>query len=166
MKIFMSDITTKPDDPLPYTIVFAFLFITGLIVLTWTLSVWFKQFQCSIYPNIWCSDEWVCNRSCTGTNINVCFGLAGNTGLSSCLFGPNSQIAQTCINQPTTPTNEPACDCPTGMADAQNCFSNCARTLNKISTSSNCCCCPGQAGCPWTAQTVPSVCKFNGKCNS
>lgn len=146
-------------NPLPYIIVFAILFILGLVALTWTLDEWYKSNRCADNPNVWCSDNWTCNTSCpTGSGYNVCFENLGTTGLSSCLFGPNSVTAALCYTTPTG-TTATSCDCTAGMQAANNCFSGCASNLSNVPESVNCCCCPGQAGCPFTAETLPSSCR-------
>ena len=150
-------------NPLPYVIVFAILFLVGLVALTWTLGVYYKANQCAIYPNIWCADNWVCNNTCGGGFTgNACFGLSGSTGLSSCLFGPNSTTAQVCFQVPEAGLS---CTCTTGMQQTNNCFSGCAQDFASIAGTTNCCCCPGKPGCPWTTpEEVPSVCGSATNC--
>ena len=138
-------------DPLPYFIVFGILFIIALVALTWAISVWYRQFQCSIYPNIWCSDSWTCNSSCGNTrpDINTCFDNIQSTGLASCLYGPNAPGAHVCFAAPTGCSGSSclACDCPTGMTNIPNCFSGCARTLSSVAGSQAKCCCKSGNNC-------------------
>jgi len=152
----------RSADPLPYIIVFAILFLCSLITLTWVLDVWYKQNQCGLYPNIWCSDAWTCNNTCeTGTSgINTCFTQA--TGLASCLFGPNSAIANTCFYPPTESTGGTGllCECTPDMQGAPNCFRNCATNFSTTNANGDApCCCIGGTGCPYTKDNLPAQCK-------
>jgi hypothetical protein len=152
----------KSADPLPYIIFFSILFFVALGVLTWTLSTWYKEHQCVLYPNIWCSDNWTCNNPCpTGHTGNQCFVNLGPTGLASCIFGPNAPGSRDCLATPPG-TGGLACDCPTGMQSIPNCFAGCADSFNDLTTNSQCCCCPDTAGCPWSAhgQLPPSQCGY------
>lgn len=156
----------KSADPLPYIIIFAILFLVALGILTWTLDMWYKQHQCALHPNIWCSDNWTCNNACTpGSAVSPCFVNLGPTGLASCLYGPNVAGATACIAPPSE-TGGVACDCPTEMQGAQNCFVGCASKLSDIPGGSSgipCCCCPNTAGCPWTSvNDVPHECNYTG----
>lgn len=166
----------KSADPLPYIISFAILFLIALGVLTWVLSVFYKSYGCAYYPNIWCSDNWTCQTTCTGgyipgTNIiaNSCFGSSGSTatigptGLASCLFGPGATGATVCFNAPTggPPTGGTglSCDCPAGMqgSDVLNCFNGCGLGLEKVvipGTTPVCCC---------NDQNNPSCAMLNGE---
>lgn len=141
-------------NPLPYIIVFAILFLIGLGVLTWFLGVFYKAHECSIYPNIWCSDTWTCGTTgCTtsgGHAVNTCFNNVGITGLASCLFGPNVSGATACFFTPTSPTGitggtagtggELTCDCPSGMSGISNCFNGCVQSLDQLDPTTLCCC--------------------------
>lgn len=142
-----ADTNVQPIDPLPYFITFAVLFIIFLALFTWVLGVWYKSNQCSIQPNIWCSDNWSCNQN--SSDGSPCFLTAtGATGLASCLFGPESAIALVCFNAPTGGTGGLACNCPTGMAvQTNNCLSNCPGTTAHINSNTECCCTPGTPGC-------------------
>lgn len=151
--------TQETADPLPYIIVFAILFLIALGVLTWVLDVWNKQHQCAINPNIWCSDNWTCNTSCpTGSPYNACFVNVGPTGLASCLYGPNSEIATTCLNPPTGTggTTATACSCVTSMQQTNNCFSGCASNLGSVTGGATCCCAPGAPGCQYCDPSDPT----------
>lgn len=154
--------TQNVANPLPYIIVFAILFLVALGILTWVLDVYSKQHSCALHPNIWCSDNWTCNNSCpTGSGYNACFNNVGSTGLASCLFGPDSSIATTCLNLPTGTggTGAAACDCVSGIQQTvSNCFSGCAANLGDISNDVICCCQPGTPGCPYNSQTLPRQC--------
>ena len=137
---------SKQINPLPYTIVFTLLFIVTLGVLTWTLGKFNQRNQCALYPNIWCSDNWNCNTSCTGGTssagpVNNCFSSVGPTGLGSCLFGPNAPGATVCLNPPTGTSDQPSCDCPNNMQSTPSCFSGCGQSLDDISGLSGLCCC-------------------------
>ena len=138
-------------NPLPYIIVFAFLFVIGLIALTWTLDVWYKANQCVTFPNVWCSDTWVCNNSCPTGEFNACFASTGTTGLASCLFGPNSAVANVCFNIPSGDTGL-SCTCSTGMAATNNCFSGCAQNFDSITGNPICCCKEGPNCTPNAAE--------------
>jgi len=142
----------KSADPLPYIIVFAILFLIALGILTWVLDVLYKSYGCNFYPNIWCSDDWTCQTSCTGgvnpqgLPVNSCFSSIGTTGLASCLFGPKAPGGSVCVNTPTggPPTGGTAtsCDCPTGMQgnNVKNCFNGCGININGIGKQQVCCC--------------------------
>ena len=151
------------DNPLPYIIVFAILFLVMLGVLTWALGVWYKESQCVLDPNIWCSDNWTCNTSCgTGYSGNACFVNVGSTGLASCIFGPGATGATVCLTTPSG-TGGVACDCPDPMeAQTNNCFSGCGINFSDMNPNTRCCCQPappGQPpnGCPNTGG-IPSYC--------
>lgn len=166
----MESTTSQPNthrdvaDPLPYVIIFAILFLVALGVLTWTLGVWYKANQCAIFPNIWCSDNWTCDKPCSpGFRANPCFQSTGTTGLASCLFGPNAPGATVCLNTPAG-TGGVACSCPTGMANqSMNCFAGCGQNLSEIANGATCCCVPHDAGgspkCPYTSQNLPTPCR-------
>lgn len=169
--------TSQTDiiNPLPYVIIFGILIILWLIVLTWTLDVWYKVNQCAIHPNIWCSNNWRCNNSCNDPNVNTCFATYGTgpTGLAACLIGPDSFAAKYCFVAPTggasgtTAADSVSCECTNGMQATNNCFSGCAANLSSLSSTSQCCCCPGREGCPWTPDTIPPECGYtNGQCIS
>ncbi|CAH6421708.1 Hypothetical protein HVR_LOCUS1348 [uncultured virus] len=154
----------KSADPLPYIIIFAILFLIALGLLTWVLGTFYKSHACSLYPNIWCSDNWSCNTVCPGGNnpvspqgqpVNPCFGNAAYvgpgggsaSGLSSCIFGPTAMGATACFATPSGGDTGGggtglACDCPTGMSGIQNCFNGCAINLTSIPTgaAATCCC--------------------------
>lgn len=151
-------------DPLPYIIVFAIMVLVALGVLTWTLSVWYKTSQCAVYPNVWCSNNWTCNNSCAGTTgFNSCFTDygTGTTGLALCLMGPDSTQGQLCFQMPTGGTGDDvSCDCIPEIQKAQNCFSQCAQDFKSMGASTQCCCCPGTDGCPWSEDNVPSACGY------
>jgi hypothetical protein len=152
-------------DALPYVIIFAILFLIALGVFTWTLDMWYKQYQCSIYPNIWCSDNWTCNEACPeGFTGERCFVTLGSTGLASCIYGPKAPGATVCLNPPSNP-NEASCSCPTGIQVTNNCLVGCASQLGEVSNS-DCCCCPNTAGCPWKSiDEVPESCNYtSGPC--
>lgn len=134
----------SPPNPLPYIIIFAVLFLITMAVATWTLDLWYKANQCAIYPNIWCSNNWTCNNSCTGGQTgqyNSCFYDygTGTTGLALCLMGPNSVQGQLCFN-PTGPTGSTSCDCVAPMQSANNCLAGCPQNLNAITGNPTCCC--------------------------
>lgn len=135
-------------NPLPYSITFAILFLILLGILTWVLDVWYKQNQCALEPNIWCSDNWTCNNTCpTGLSVNECFINSGSTGLASCLYGPNAPGARICFNTPSG-TGGLSCNCPTNMTtQTNNCFSGCPQNLRSIPSNANCCCNPSTPGC-------------------
>lgn len=163
----MANTTTKKKsaDPLPYIISFAILFLIALGVLTWVLSVFYKSYGCSYYPNIWCSDTWTCQSTCSsgfipGTRIvpNPCFGSPGSsgsigpTGLASCLFGPDSNTATVCFFAPTGGPPEGgtglSCACPAAMQgpNVLNCFNGCGLGLESVQQptsgqNSKFCCC-------------------------
>lgn len=146
-------------DPLPYIIVFAILFVGALAALTWMLGVWFKEHQCALNPNIWCSDTWQCNNNCpTGFTGSACFlHGTGTTGLASCLFGPTAAGANICIpaGVPTggIPEN---CNCPAGITGAtNNCLGSCPQNLSGVANGNICCCKPDTGGCPYTSSNPP-----------
>lgn len=136
----------KRANPLPYIIVFFFLFLISLVALTWMLGVFYKSHACSGNPNIWCSNTWTCNNVCKGddnpinpqgANVNACFGNTGfgTTGLADCLFGPTAMGSQVCFNAPTgSDTGAVSCDCPTGMQQIRNCFNSCPQNLQDLSS--------------------------------
>jgi hypothetical protein len=152
----------KQVNPLPYIIVFIILFITSLIVLTWMLDVFNKNIQCTMEPNIWCSDEWYCQSACTGGQsvegpVSSCYenagpsgtvGYTGITGLANCLFGPNAPGATVCFEQPAqTGATALACDCPTILqSGVGSCLSGCPLNLNSVNNATVCCCNEGP-GC-------------------
>lgn len=136
----------SPPNPLPYILIFAALFLIAMGVATWTLGVWYKANQCAIYPNIWCSNNWTCNNSCTGaqsSQYNPCFSEygTGTTGLAVCLMGPNSTQAQLCFSVPTGATaGTTSCDCVPPLQGANNCLSGCPSSLANITGTPVCCC--------------------------
>src|SRR5690606_22735809 len=113
-------------NPLPYIITFGILVILTLAALTWMLQQWYRETQCVLDPNIWCSDQWTCNNSCpTGSSNNECFINLGPTGLASCLYGPNSAIATVCFTPPTGGTGT-SCNCPPELVGiTNNCLAGC-----------------------------------------
>jgi hypothetical protein len=117
------------DDPLPYISCLAILFLIFLGLLTWSLGLNYKATQCVGNPNIWCSDNWVCNVNTCGKG-NVCFSNVGLTGLASCIFGPEATGATACMGP--GPTGGVACDCPQPLHNTQNCFSGCGLNLSGI----------------------------------
>lgn len=151
-------------NPLPYIIIFSILTFVILGLITWVLSVWYKSHRCALYPNIWCSDNWICNNNCPiNSPYNSCFTKATTEGLASCLFGPNAPGATVCLNQPNN--NGPSCPCIDTMKAVNNCLANCAKSLNQVSKDTTCCCCPGKQGCPWKSfDDLPVQCR-SGKCN-
>ena len=158
----MDNVERQVADPLPYIIIFAILFFVALGVLTWTLDMLYKQHQCAIYPNIWCSDNWTCATGCpSGYTGNKCFIDVGPTGLASCIFGPDAPGATACFFPPSE-TGGTACNCPASIQQTQNCFNSCASNFTEIDiNTSTCCCCPGTKDCPWTEQNPPpSNCGF------
>jgi hypothetical protein len=144
-------------DPLPYVITFGILVVIMLGVLTWVLGVWFQDHQCYLFPNYWCSDTWTCNTSCaTGSGFSPCFTNPGPTGMSSCLFGPTSAIANVCTPPVPGGTGILACNCPTGMAtQTGNCFAGCPQSVGTVTSGAACCCMPNTPGCPWTTLNPP-----------
>lgn len=161
----------KPEGPpslFPYIIVFAVLTVGVLAAVTWVIGEWYKAYQCFRDPNIWCFDTWQCANNCAigaGPALDVanCFGNATQaTGLASCIYGPNSFLATYCFSpQAGATAGGPLCECSitagTGGTGG-NCLVGCPQDLSQISATSNCCCCPGQGGCPWTVDTFPEVC--------
>ena len=134
-------------DPLPYIIVFFILVIISLAALTYMMDMYSKSVNCKNYPNVWCSDTWTCNNSCTGTTgspplnpnglpVNECFGNINPTGLASCLFGPTSAQANLCF-VPVQGSTGTACDCVS--SSISNCLSGCSQTIEGISGSTKCC---------------------------
>ena len=119
----------KSANPLPYIIVFAILFIITLLVLTWTLYVWYQNHQCGAQPNFWCSDEWVCDTPCTSGKAPVppspCF--YSNDGLASCLYGPTGAIATLCGNHGQPLVDGSLCACG---ATGNNCLTGCPQKLS------------------------------------
>lgn len=134
---------------IPYFIVFAILFIGALGALTWMFDMWFKENKCAIYPNIWCSDTWTCNKSCgTETEFDKCYETVGPTGLASCIFGPKADGANTCKANATTGTGGVSCECDNSMAtQTSNCLAGCASDLGSVAKDALCCCSPGTEGC-------------------
>lgn len=137
---------TSSADPLLYVIIFAFLFLISLGLLTWVLGTFYKSHACGLYPNIWCSDEFSCTTPCTttisGHTVNPCFGVTsyiGSTGLSSCIFGPDAPGATVCFFPPTD--GGTACACPPELGgDVQSCFNGCPSNLSSIGEGGACCC--------------------------
>lgn len=158
-----ASMTKRSADPLPYIITFAVLFLIALAVLTWTLDIWSKAHSCGLDPNIWCSDNWRCNSNCSpADNFNPCFQHGTNpTGLASCLYGPNASGATACFVPPTSGITGLSCDCPSGMENSTNCFSQCASNFGDMAPNTGCCCCPGTPGCPWKFPSeVPPECGY------
>lgn len=126
-------------NPLPYIITFGILVIIALAALTWMLSQWYRETQCVLDPNIWCSDQWTCNRSCpTGYPGNQCFVNLGPTGLASCIFGPDAPGATVCLTPPTQGTGT-ACNCPASLTGIQNnCLSGCPLNLGDVNQQTIC----------------------------
>lgn len=143
-------VTDQTADPLPYIITFAILFVIALGLLTWAIGKGFAANQCVLQPNIWCSDNWTCNNSCpTGdTTHNSCFQNIGPTGLASCIFGPNSAIANTCVAPTNGDTGAVACDCNQATSQqTNNCLSNCPQNLQQVNPGTTCCS-VGSQNCP------------------
>ena len=166
--------TKLSDNILLYIIIFAILFIVLLIVLTWTLDVISKLNSCQTYPNIWCSDKWICNKQCPPPTSNTddfrdCFRqptttkepTAGETGLAQCLFGIDSKLATfQDTNCPAGPNENPnSCILPCNMTTdngtpENNCLLGCpVYNTNSEPTSTTCCCCPGTTNCNITRCT-------------
>jgi hypothetical protein len=157
-----STVYVKPD-PLPYIIAFAFLFIIMLGTLTWTLDVWNKANACSGLPGIWCADTWTCNTAApcgTPTPVNICFNSNGTTGLASCLYGVDSELATRCFTPPTGGTGT-SCDCIAPLqASKFNCLAGCGTDFGPSSAlGAACCCCPGAPGCTNKIDAMPSQCR-------
>lgn len=152
----------QSPDLLPYIIVFAILFFIALGVFTWFLDVFYRDHACSLFPNIWCSDNWTCNTNCTGGRgpmnlpVSPCFTSVGVTGLASCLYGPDAPGATVCLKAPkigpTAGGTGLSCDCPTGMSSTggtiiSNCFNQCAINLESIGQPTCCCNDPNNHNC-------------------
>lgn len=137
------------SDPLIYIIIFAILFFVALFILTWVLDQYFKAYNCSLAPNIWCSDTFSCNNTCTGSvspsgdPVSPCFAqdfTTGTTGLASCLFGPEAEGATLCFNSPTgSNPSALACECIETMNNIPNCLSNCSQFIDQLPPDSPCC---------------------------
>lgn len=131
-------------NPLPYIISFAILFLIAIASVTWVLGVYYKANQCVLNPNIWCADDWRCNKApCftgpSGAAVSHCFGdVTGPTGLASCLYGPKASGAQLCVTPPEN-TGGVACNCVPTMETAANCFMGCVQGLTGANISCPCC---------------------------
>ena len=162
------------DNILLYVIIFAILFIVLLIVLTWTLDVISKLNSCQTYPNIWCSDKWICNQTNGGDcgtssnggdddNFRQCFikptatkePTNGESGLAQCLFGMDSFLGQFqttyCGSTGSTGVTGDCLPCnmtTTNGAAENNCLLGCpAYGTGSGDQSTTCCCCPGTRNC-------------------
>lgn len=138
------------DDPLPYVIGWAILFLVFLSLLTWSIGLNYKATQCIGNPMIWCSDNWVCNnKTCSkGNTVSPCFSQIGETGLASCLYGPSAAGATACYAPPANTTDDTsalACNCPHPLTSTLNCFSGCGSNIYNISdiqkSDGGCCGC-------------------------
>ena len=142
-------------NPLPYILVFAFLFLILLAILTYLL-VQFKRLQsCQTNPGIWCDDSWTCSQSCTptigpdgrpagrtlqGGIVSVCFVNIKSTGLASCLFGPTADGATTCLGGPETQPGQTTCNCPLLTAtDPNSCLKGCPLSIGGVAPNVPCC---------------------------
>lgn len=151
-------------SPLPYIVVFAILVIILILVITMAIYYWSKSHLCGTQAHIWCSDAYTCNTPCPAgsTGHSPCFNSDNlkDTGLASCLYGPEAAGAKLCYAPPTTGTNDLACECTVGMSDqTNNCLSGCAGKLGAVNPNAGCCCKPGAAGCPFTEETLPAKCR-------
>lgn len=147
------------DNPVPYAIVFFFLVLIALVVLTWVIGLYWKNYHCKYDPNMYCDDRYYCATGCTGApqpGINQCFYTSGATGLGSCLYGPNASGATACYQPQTPGSTGPFCNCPADLegAQVQNCFNGCPGTLQKGTASKVCCC----------KQTIGSFCNPGPEC--
>lgn len=158
----VNNINNDTINPLPYVIIFAVLFLIALGALTWTLSVWYKENQCALNPNIWCSDNWICNNNCpTGSAFNPCFynSATGSIGLGSCLYGPTAAGANICSTLPPGSSTGTSCPCPSGIQNVNSCLAGCAQNIGSVPNGTICCCQPGTPGCQYTTNTLPAVCR-------
>lgn len=115
------------------------IFAIAVIAMTIVASVEYKEYMsCYYYPNIQCSDEYVCENKCSssaGKPVSPCFSNFGTTGLASCLFGPNSSAATRCYD-----LTDGACPCTNEYnEETSNCFNSCPQVLASVSDSTNCC---------------------------
>ncbi len=156
----------KSDNIIPYIIVFAILFIIGLILLTWLLDRWYKAQSCTTNPYIWCSDNWVCENktkedgTCSDDSslksgagyISECY--KNSKGLASCLFGITSTVATICSGSSGGSEYQPGKKCPCPMDDpveGTNCLKGCPISGGGVANP-QCCCCPGTTGCHITVK--------------
>lgn len=153
------DLPARGDSSVIYIVIFTFLLIGCLVMISLVLDVWYKEHQCIIEPNFWCSDEYFCSTGCQGPvsgGINSCYyEVTGPTGLASCLYGPSSTGATACMPKgnltPTTPTC--ACDYGEGGISSanRNCLYGCPNSgatkgASKPLTVTNCKCYTGPDG--------------------
>jgi hypothetical protein len=136
-------------NPLPYIITFAIMFLIMLAVLTWVLVVYNQMYSCGLNPNIWCFDDWQCNKVCTpdspgAIGASPCFSDAaiatGPTGLYGCVLGPDAAAATYCNGTGTTDDTQPLCNCPAPVEGVSNCLTGCATTLGGVGGTDVCCC--------------------------
>lgn len=104
---------TTGNEIIVYLVIVVILVILIVVATTILADYYNKNYQCKIYPNFWCWNDWGCpNGGPTGV------------GYAASLFGPTSTFATTC-QFPSGATCIPAsCQCSWTNQDAAPC-SNC-----------------------------------------
>lgn len=130
-----------------------------ILALLFILTYYFSKSQsCSNNKEIWCKDDWYCNKQTgsTDTMYNKCFRKKEK--LASCLFGPTSDAAVKCLDFSKKGV---ACDCviPKGSKDVRgsNCLAGCPNSLKGVGKDTICCCDPKNEDCPY--ETLPPECQ-------
>lgn len=130
-----------------------------MCVLIFVLVYYYsKARSCSNNREIWCMDDWYCNKQTISTDqtYNKCYQQ--KVHLASCLFGPHSKAAMKCIDFSKKGV---ACPCVISAGSdttkGSSCLAGCPAVLKKASKKTVCCCVPGTPGC--TNKTLPPECK-------
>lgn len=118
------------NNPITYIIPFFILVIVALITITWIAYLGNQVDGCATNPEIWCRDDWKCESNCSNHNVSCYNNGNAKTGLASCIFGPDSQLAK--ILKAYNDNDTDAVQCITSMKDANNCFNGCAGSKNMI----------------------------------
>jgi hypothetical protein len=116
------------------------LFLAILVLWYFALGFYYKAYECSIDPNIWCWNDFTCNVACgtndipCGTSVSVsasCYDLT-SPSLPECLYGPTTNLATQCLSS----NDSDNCTCPVPLDnDANNCFEGCPFGTKNVTNS-------------------------------
>lgn len=127
---------------------------TLIFILTYYYS---KANSCVNNREIWCKDDWYCNKQTASTDKTCSRCYQKRDHLASCLFGPDSDAAVKCIDYTKKGV---ACPCVVSAgsdtAKGGSCLAGCPSALSKTSKTTVCCCQPGTPGC--TNTVLPPEC--------
>lgn len=128
-----------------YAGIFYILLIIALVVLTWSITMNRRSYECTYQTSITCSNDWHCAATGdTGTH-NPCYSDStyttqswstdGSTdsqvGLPECLYGVNSDVANACVNAAYDPSVT-GCTCPLTSMSTNSCLLGCPASLSDV----------------------------------